>query len=70
MFESWRADETEHFYIGMTDDLVRRVWQHRTGALPWLRVEWIGYVTLAKLSPVVKSRFVTESEGASRNRQP
>jgi hypothetical protein len=29
-------------------------------------VEWIGYVTLAKLSPVVKSRFVTESEGAFR----
>ena len=21
-------------YVGMTDDLVKRVWQHRTGALP------------------------------------
>jgi len=21
-------------YVGMTDDLIKRVWQHRTGALP------------------------------------
>src|SRR5205085_8526366 len=21
-------------YVGMTDDLVKRIWQHRTGALP------------------------------------
>jgi putative endonuclease len=22
------------FYIGMTDDLARRIWEHRTGAVP------------------------------------
>jgi putative endonuclease len=35
-------------YTGMTDDLVRRVWQHRTGACPALHPSmgsrcWFGY---------------------------
>ena len=28
------ASETRRLYIGVTNDLVRRVWQHRTGAVP------------------------------------
>ena len=27
-------------YTGMTDDLVRRVWQHRTGAVPGFTKEY------------------------------
>jgi putative endonuclease len=28
------ASNTKRLYVGVTNDLVRRVWQHRTGAIP------------------------------------
>jgi putative endonuclease len=34
MFVYVLASKTRGLYVGVTADLLRRIWQHRTGALP------------------------------------
>ena len=34
-----RSQRNGTLYIGMTDDLVRRVWEHRIGARSWVHQE-------------------------------
>jgi len=34
MFVYIRASTTRRLYVGVTNDLVRRTWEHRTGAVP------------------------------------
>ena len=34
MFVYILASKTRRLYVGVTNDLVRRVWEHRTGAVP------------------------------------
>ncbi len=50
-------------YIGMTDDLARRIWMHRVGALPGLTKKY-GVKTLVwfEQHPTRKSAFVRERQ--------
>jgi len=34
MYTYMLASATRRLYVGVTNDLVRRVWQHRSGAIP------------------------------------
>ncbi len=57
------ASDSRRLYVGMTSDLVRRVWQHRVGALP-------GFTQRYRISRLVYFESTTDARAAvARERQ-
>jgi putative endonuclease len=56
-------------YIGMTDDLARRIWQHRTGAIPGFTREYgVKMLVWYELHETRESAFTRERQLKKWNR--
>ena len=56
-------------YIGMTDDLLRRVWQHQTGALPGFTKKYgCNRLVYFEMTPYVINAIERETEIKKWNR--
>ena len=51
------SSRSRNLYIGVTDDLERRVWQHRTGAVP-------GFTSRYRINRLVYYEDTTSAESA------
>ena len=63
MFVYILASKTRRLYVGVTNDLVRRAWEHRTGAVP-------GFTTRYGINRLVYFEAIVEpSQAIAREKQ-